>query len=106
MDLAVYRDGRTYCISCMVCPHGNGGTTSVCTTCFRQLHTIMTASGPRIRDVEVYAICARDEYGVNPFDLPVWIFDEEEQLHGLDMLMQSLMTKPDVFGAPPHHRFG
>ena len=66
---------------------------------------MVTADGPRIRDVEVYAICARDEYGAYPHTLRVWTFDEEEQLHQL-AVMVSTGPPLEVTAAPPHHRLG
>lgn len=103
-DLERYTDGCVYCLRCLICPHNAAGNAAVCTTCFRQLHTVMTAEGPRIRDVEVYAICARDEYGLYLFDVRTWTFEEEELLHRLDMVIAASGPRPEVTAAPPHHR--
>jgi hypothetical protein len=74
--------------------------------CLRQLHTIVTFEGPRIRNIEIYGMDGFDEYGIRAFELLVWTHDEEELLESTwsDERRDAPDRKPNV--APPHHRFG
>lgn len=105
-DLREWLDGRTYCRSCIQCPHGTDVADDVCTDCVRLLHTVMTFEGPRIADVEYYVAEAWREYSVPPGNLQAWNYAETDELENVTV------RTPQGWGArshgvsapPPHHR--
>lgn len=102
-DLREWFDGRVYCLPCIDCPHGEIGHSGVCTTCVRQLHTVMTFDGPRIVDINYYIAEAWREYSIDIGELLVWTYAE----HGLINTFYSEEPRPKSFGViapPPHHR--
>lgn len=106
-DLWEWLNGTTYCVSCLACPHGNGGTTAVCSSCVRRLYSVMTFEGPRIVDVDFYVDEALSEYSLDLGELQVWTYDEQNRLSELyDMRDERPKFKSHgVTAAPPHHRF-
>jgi hypothetical protein len=71
----------------------------------RDLHTLMTFEGPRIREVEIYMMDAWAEYGVRAQELMTWTFEEEETLESVwDDRRPKGVEPPSPRVAPPHHR--
>lgn len=103
-DLWQWLNGETYCVSCIACPHGVGGTTYVCPTCVRRLHSIITFEGPRIVNVHYYVAEAWREYGLPPSELLTWTFAEQGVLN--EMYDEHSVTRSfGITAPPPHHRF-
>ena len=77
---------------------------AVCLECLRQLHTITLFEGFRIRDVVEYVKTAYYEYGIRPFELWYWTFDEEEAAVELWEKYRDVASDWTPGAAPPHHR--
>lgn len=104
-DLRQWHDGKTYCLTCLMCsdhPLSGGNPFEICRPCLRRLHTILTFTGPRICDIEAYMAAAWNDYGVPAYSLLTWNYEEEE-------ILESVFTEHrehgEIHAAPPHHRF-
>lgn len=107
-DLVAWHDGKVYCPDCLAC--GCDGsvykTNGTCVKCFRDLHTIMTFEGPRLRNTAIYVLDAWLEYGLRAFELLGWSFEEDETIESTwDDRYPRGVEPPPPRRAPPHHRF-
>lgn len=105
-DLVQWHDGKVYCPSCLDCGCDDSfqKINGTCIKCLRDLHTIMTFEGPRLRDPEVYVFDAFKEYGVRAHELMTWTFEEEEILESVWDGEKRKDSKDGPKLAPPHHR--
>jgi hypothetical protein len=101
-----WHDGKVYCPSCLDCGCDDSfqKVNGTCIKCLRDLHTIMTFEGPRLRDPEVYAHDAFAEYGIRAHELMTWTFEEEEVIESVWEGEKRKSSKDGPKVAPPHHR--
>jgi Zn ribbon nucleic-acid-binding protein len=105
-DLRQWHDGKVYCPSCLDCGCDDSfqKINGTCIKCLRDLHTIMTFEGPRLRDSEVYVHDAFEEYGIRAHELMTWTFEEEEVIESVWEGEKRKASKDGPKMAPPHHR--
>jgi hypothetical protein len=104
-----WHDGKVYCPSCLDCGCDDSfQNNNTCIKCLRDLHTIMTFEGPRLRNPEIYVLDAWLEYGIKAQALMTWTFEEEEVLESVwhDTRPAGVAGggAPSPHMAPPHHR--
>lgn len=71
--------------------------------CLRNLHTLWTFDGPRIRDLPRYRLSSFEDYGLRSYELEYWTFDEHE-LALNDVESEPVLRKATIRKPPPHHR--
>lgn len=102
-DLGVIR-GQLYCRPCRTCPHGQVYVyvwEPPCWQCVRDIHTLMTFTGPRILDVEEYVADATTRWGLGPADVVPHTFAEQSRVFGA--WIRALPDEPSVtVDVPPH----
>lgn len=102
-DLQRWGDGNTYCTACLRCDCLEPDVLNhVCVTCLRRLHTLSLFDKIRIRDVNAYVRRAYEDYGLRPFELMYWSFEEEEEAITL-WEMFKLPPLEELPRAPPPH---
>lgn len=109
-DLTEWADGRLYCPSCLHCEHiVQDAGAPVCLDCLRRLYSVVTFEGWRIRDMLLYVLDSFNDYGVDPDDLTVWTYDEQEMLGRAKAVFREAQLRRSsrwtVTKPPPHLRF-
>lgn len=93
-----------YCLPCRTCPHGHTYYESwlpACNRCVRDLHTLMTHDGPRIRNVALYVEDAI-RWGLFLIDVHPHTFAEMEEIAAYVDAARFPMYGVDR-REPPHH---
>lgn len=106
-DLWRWHTGALLCQACTQCEHEDSCYLNhVCLDCLRDVHTLWTFRGPRIRDLETYREAALREYGIGGSLLLYWT-EQEEALAWLGLDREHDGTRPrlgPVRALPPHLR--